>query len=166
MKYRQRTYYTEAQKSEMWDRWQNGESMSDIARSFDRYHTSLENILRGNGGIRPRPRSRSKLALSLAERETISRGLAGQLSIRSIAEQLGRSPLKFNDLIESALEDRGLFDDQYIRTYDPNIEQLTYRVQLAYRMDAMCCPTGKVYLFSFDLVDGELSVRKIEEAIW
>ena len=92
MKYRPRIYYTEAQKSAMWDRWQNGESMADIARSFDRSHTSLENILRGNGGIRPSPRSRSKLALSLAERETISRGLARRLSIRSIAEQLGRSP--------------------------------------------------------------------------
>ena len=92
MKRRPRNYYTEAQKSAMWDRWQNGESMADIAKSFDRYHTSLETILRGNGGIRPRPRSRSKLALSLAERETISRGLAGRLTIRSIAEQLGRSP--------------------------------------------------------------------------
>ena len=92
MKYRPRNYYTEAQKSAMWDRWQNGESMAGIAKSFDRSHTSLENILRGNGGIRPRPRSRSKLALSFPERETISRGLARRLSIRSISEQLGRSP--------------------------------------------------------------------------
>ena len=92
MKRRPRIYYTEAQKSAMWDRWQNGESMEDIAKSFDRCHTSLGNVLRVNGGIRPRPRSRSKLALSLAERETISRGLARQLTIRSIAEQLGRSP--------------------------------------------------------------------------
>lgn len=92
MKYRTRIYYTEAQKSEMWDRWQNGESMADIARTYDRHHTSLENILRGNGGIRPRVRTRSRLALSLAERETISRGLAKRLSIRSIAEQLCRSP--------------------------------------------------------------------------
>jgi len=92
MKYRTRIYYTEAQKSEMWDRWQNGESMADIARTYDRHHTSLENILRGNGGIRPRARTRSRLVLSLAERETISRGLAKRISIRSIAEQLCRSP--------------------------------------------------------------------------
>ena len=74
MKRRPRIYHTEVQKSAMWDRWQNGESMSDIASSFDRHHTSLENILRGNGGIRPRPRSRSQLALSqiatLVERQT------------------------------------------------------------------------------------------------
>lgn len=45
MKQRPRIYYTQAQKSEIWDRWQNGESMSDIAKSFNRYHTSLEKTL-------------------------------------------------------------------------------------------------------------------------
>ena len=38
------------------------------------------------------PRRRSILALSLVEREEISRGVASQLSLRSIAAQLGRSP--------------------------------------------------------------------------
>ena len=28
MKYRTRTFYADKQKSEMWDRWQRGESMS------------------------------------------------------------------------------------------------------------------------------------------
>lgn len=92
MKQRPRIYYTEAQKLQMWDRWQNGESMASIAKTFDRHHTSLDKILRVNGGIRPRPKSRSRLALTSAERETISRGLAKRHSIRSIAEQLGRSP--------------------------------------------------------------------------
>ncbi len=32
MKYRTRIYYTEAQKSLMWDRWQKGASLSSIAR--------------------------------------------------------------------------------------------------------------------------------------
>ena len=34
MKYRQRTFYTEKQKSEMWDRWQRGESLSSIGRRW------------------------------------------------------------------------------------------------------------------------------------
>ena len=34
MKYRTRTFYTDKQKSEMWDRWQRGESMSSIGRSL------------------------------------------------------------------------------------------------------------------------------------
>ncbi len=56
MKRRTRIVYTDAQKAEMWDRWQSGETMHDIARSFDRYHTSVQRILTENGGIRPRQR--------------------------------------------------------------------------------------------------------------
>jgi hypothetical protein len=76
MKYRKRIYYTEAQKALMWDRWQQGESLGAIARLFDRHHPSVERILAETGGICPAPRKRSRLALTLAEREEISRGLA------------------------------------------------------------------------------------------
>ena len=92
MKQRPRIYYTEEQKALMWDRWQKGESLSAIARLFDRHHPSIRRILAETGGIRPAPRRRSRLALSLTEREEISRGLAGRLPLRSIATQLGRSP--------------------------------------------------------------------------
>ena len=92
MKYRKRIYYTDVQKTLMWDRWQKGESLHTIARLFDRYHTSIAGILSRTGGIRPKPRSRSRLALTLSERETISRGISAHLSIRAIADQLGRSP--------------------------------------------------------------------------
>ena len=92
MKQRTRIYYSDAQKAEMWDRWQNGESMHSIARSFDRVHTSVQRILTADGGFRPRPRTRSARTLSLSERESISRGIASKLSMRAIADQLGRSP--------------------------------------------------------------------------
>ena len=92
MKRRTRIVYTDAQKAEMWDRWQKGETMHEIARSFDRYHPSISRILTENGGIRPRQRRRSPLALTLEEREVISRGLAQQLTLRAIASNLGRSP--------------------------------------------------------------------------
>ena len=92
MKYRTRIYYTEAQKSLMWDRWQKGESLSSIARLFDRNHSSIEGILKQTGGIRPRPRRRSRLALTLSEREEISRGVVAGGSIRSMAATLGRAP--------------------------------------------------------------------------
>lgn len=92
MKQRKRIYYTEAQKAEMWDRWQKGDSMHAIARAFDRYHSSVSNILTQNGGIRPAPRKRSPTSLTLIERETISRGLASRQSIRSIAVQINRAP--------------------------------------------------------------------------
>ena len=36
MKYRRRIFFTDKQKSEIWDRWQRGESMSSIGRGVDR----------------------------------------------------------------------------------------------------------------------------------
>ena len=92
MAYRKRIYYTDAQKAEMWDRWQRGETLHQIARLFDRYHTSVRGILARTGGIRPRARRRSSRALTLAEREHISRGIVAGDSIRSIAATLRRAP--------------------------------------------------------------------------
>ena len=92
MKRRPRIYYTEEQKALMWDRWQRGDSLQAIAGLFDRSHSSIAGILVRTGGIRPPLRKRSRLALTSAEREEISRGLAKQLSLRAIATQLGRSP--------------------------------------------------------------------------
>jgi len=92
MTYRTRIKYTTEQKNEIWDRWQRGESMSSIGRLFDRESSSVYTLLEPSGGIRPPPRKRSRLVLTLSEREEISRGLVGQLSLRAIATQLKRSP--------------------------------------------------------------------------
>lgn len=92
MKYRTRTFYTESQKSEMWDRWQRGESLSSIGRSFGRASSSIFPHLARTGGIRPPARVRSRSALTLREREEISRGLAADLSLRAIAHDLARAP--------------------------------------------------------------------------
>jgi IS30 family transposase len=92
MVYRTRIKYTEAQKADIWNRWRRGESLNSIGRLFDRPSSSIFNMLAPTGGIRPPPRQRSCLALTLAEREEISRGLACRLSLRAIATQLGRSP--------------------------------------------------------------------------
>jgi len=92
MVYRTRINYTAAQKADIWDRWQRGETLTSIGRLFDRPSSSIFNMLAPTGGIRPPPRQRSRLALTLAEREEISRGLACRLSLRAIATQLGRSP--------------------------------------------------------------------------
>jgi len=92
MAYRTRIKYTAAQKAEMWDRWQRGESMTSIGRVFDRPSSSIYNHLSPSGGIRPPSQRRSQLALTLSEREEISRGIASHLSLRTIATQLGRSP--------------------------------------------------------------------------
>jgi IS30 family transposase len=76
----------------MWERWQKGDALQAIARLFDRGHSSVQRILSETGGIRPPPRRRSRLALTLSEREEVSRGVVAGRSIRSIASPLGRSP--------------------------------------------------------------------------
>ena len=91
MSYRRRIYFTSAQKSEIWDRWQRGESMSSIGRGFDRESSSIYPLLSRTGGIRPAGRRRSRFSLTLVEREEISRGLETGSSFRSIARQLCRS---------------------------------------------------------------------------
>ena len=92
MRHRTRIYYTEEQKSQMWDRWQRGESLHEIARLFDRHHSSVREILAASGGIRPLRRRRSLRALTLAEREGISRALVAGHGIRAIALSLQRAP--------------------------------------------------------------------------
>jgi len=92
MRYRKRTFYSEADKQVMWERWQRGESIRDIGHLFDRHHSSVRGIFSKAGGVRPRPRRRSRLALTPYEREEISRGLVAGYSIRSIANLLGRAP--------------------------------------------------------------------------
>lgn len=92
MKQRSRIYYTDTQKALMWDRWRKGESLQQIAQLFDRNHSSIQRILAETGGIRPPARQRSRLALTLAEREEISRAVVSGHSIRSIAVLLGRAP--------------------------------------------------------------------------
>jgi IS30 family transposase len=92
MKYRRRTYYTDGQKALMWERWRQGWTLHQIAHLFKRAHTSVRGVLARTGGIRPPPRSRCAIALTLAEREEISRSVAEGNSMRSIGTQLGRAP--------------------------------------------------------------------------
>lgn len=84
--------YSPEQRSELWRRWKQGESMSAIARALSKPPPSVFSVLSANGGIAPPPRSRSPLALSLAEREEISRGIASGWSMRAIARSIGRAP--------------------------------------------------------------------------
>jgi IS30 family transposase len=91
MKRRRRIYFTAEQKTEIWDRWQRGESMSSIGRGFERDSSSIYPLLSRAGGIRPPDRKRSRLSLTFVEREEISRGLEGGLSLRCIGRRLQRS---------------------------------------------------------------------------
>ena len=89
---RYRRGFTTAERTELWDRWQRGESLKAIGRAFGKPSSSIYYQLSPHGGIRPPPRRRSRLALTLSEREEISRGIVAEQSIRSMAVSLGRSP--------------------------------------------------------------------------
>ncbi len=89
---RVRRGFSVAERTELWDRWQRGESLKAIGRSFGKPSSSIYFQLVPHGGIRPAPRRRSRLALTLSEREEISRWIVAQRSIRSMASLLGRSP--------------------------------------------------------------------------
>ena len=83
---------TSAQKTELWDRWQRGESLKAIGRAFGKPSSSIYCLVSPHGGIRPAVRRRSRLALTLSEREEISRAIVARRSVRSIARSLGRAP--------------------------------------------------------------------------
>ena len=77
-------------KAAMWERWKRGESLSEIGRALDRTPGAIFHVVRARGGVPPAPRRRSSHALTVAEREEISRGLATGVSFRQIAARLGQ----------------------------------------------------------------------------
>jgi IS30 family transposase len=93
MEWTARTRFTAPQKAELWERWESGQCVADIARALGRRNKSgVYRILALDGGIAPIPRRRAMAALKLEEREEISRSLVAGRSIRRIARDLGRSP--------------------------------------------------------------------------
>ena len=87
-----RTALSPAEVDEVWRRWRSGQAVKVLARQMRRHPSTVRDLLKRTGGVRPAPRCRWELRLSLAEREEISRGLAAGLSLRMIAAGLGRAP--------------------------------------------------------------------------
>ena len=91
MRHWQQSRLSLAQKTEVWRRWKSGQSLHEIGRAFRKAHSCIRGLLVPHGGIRPAARRRSRLALTLAEREDISRGIASGSSIRETARRLERA---------------------------------------------------------------------------
>ena len=79
------------QKRDVWSRWKAGQTLHEIGRVYGKAHNSIFAVLLPRGGIPPIARRRSRLALTLAEREDISRGIASGSSIREMASRLERA---------------------------------------------------------------------------
>jgi len=80
------------QRAELWRRWKEGQSLSDIGRALDKAPGSVFGFLASRGGIAPPPRHRSTRALTAVEREEISRQVYAGNSLRSIAATIKRAP--------------------------------------------------------------------------
>ena len=89
---RKRRGLSAEQKAELWKRWKAGQSLQEIGRALGKDHVVVHFVLARHGGIAPPARRRSRRALTLAEREDISRGIASGCSMRTIAQQVRRAP--------------------------------------------------------------------------
>ena len=78
-------------KRDIWSRWKAGETLHEIGRAYGKCHNTIRAMLLPRGGIPPLARRRSRWALTFAERENISRGMATGLSMREIARHLHRA---------------------------------------------------------------------------
>jgi transposase, IS30 family len=79
------------QKTDIWTRWKAGQTLHEIGRAYGKPHPTIRKVLLPRGGIPPAIRRRSRLALTLAEREDISRGIASDSPLREIARRLDRA---------------------------------------------------------------------------
>ncbi|HEY6306356.1 MAG TPA: IS30 family transposase [Candidatus Angelobacter sp.] len=91
MKPARRWKLSAGQRAEMWSRWKAGQSLHAIGRALGKDHVVIRFLLARHGGIAPPARRRSPVALTLAEREDISRGIASGYSMRVISEGLHRA---------------------------------------------------------------------------
>jgi len=78
-------------KRDVWSRWKAGQTLHEIGRVYGKCHNAIRAVLLPRGGIPPVARRRSRLALTFAEREDISRGMASGSSIREIAGRVHRA---------------------------------------------------------------------------
>ncbi len=86
-----RVGFTAAQSAELWERWKKGEGLKSIGRAFGKPSSCIFAHLRPSGGIMPPARRRSRLALTMAEREEISRGIVEGQWVWAIARMLARA---------------------------------------------------------------------------
>jgi len=144
-----RSRMTVSDKAAIWDRWKRGESLSEIGRAIGRSPGAVFHVVRARGGIPPAPRCRSSQALTVGEREEISRGLATGVSFRQIGARLGRPTSTVSREVgrhggrrwyRAAVADADAWD----RALRPQICRLaqhpTLRAQVAEKLDADWSP--------------------------
>ena len=84
--------WSAAERANLWERWRRGESLSQIGRALERKSAAVRKLLCEHGGIEPDRRKRRATHLSPQQRESISRSVAKNLSMRAMARELGKAP--------------------------------------------------------------------------
>jgi len=116
------------QRADMWKRWKAGQSLHEIGRALGKEHNVIYILLARHGGITPVVRRRSPRALTLVEREDISRGIASGCSLRVIAQRLNRA---FSTVTYCKLQ--GIVASKLIQDWSP--EQISGWLKQHYRDD-------------------------------
>ncbi|MBK8286151.1 MAG: IS30 family transposase [Ahniella sp.] len=80
------------EQQELWRRWKLGETTVSIAKVLECSKDSLRRVVHRYGGVAPADRTRAASALSVGDREQVSRGLVAGHSFRRIAKDLERAP--------------------------------------------------------------------------
>jgi IS30 family transposase len=89
---KERRELSPVERAELWTRFTAGESFTAIGRALGRHVGSVYAVVRMHVGIARPVRRRARGALTLEDREAISRGLAAGESIRGMAQALQRAP--------------------------------------------------------------------------
>ena len=89
---RQHHQFSASELERVWRWWKRGVPNLEIAKALGFPPASVWWQIRHRGGLAPRVRRRAERALSLGEREEISRGLATAEGVRSVARRLARAP--------------------------------------------------------------------------
>jgi transposase-like protein len=79
------------QRRDLWRRWREGQTLTEIATALSVTSASVFSMVRRSGGYSPPDRTGAERSLTATDREEISRGLAVGASIRRIALRIGRA---------------------------------------------------------------------------
>ena len=90
--YRKRLFLSVGEQNMLWEQRRRGATAREIAQAVGTVPSTISLWVVRHGGVAPAARHRAAIALTLAEREEISRGIAGQEGVRAMARRLGRDP--------------------------------------------------------------------------
>ena len=90
--YRRRKLLSVVEQNALWDQRRRGATSGEIAQAVGTVPSTISLWIVRRGGVAPVARRRARTALTLGEREEISRGIAAQEGVRALARRLGRNP--------------------------------------------------------------------------